>query len=104
MLRVIRPGAVLTPHRGDPHPDHRAAADLVAAAAFLMGVAGYGDGGAAPRPGLTLSFPGPRQLLEPSLVVDVSGRYDAKRAALAAHRSQFDPTWRREKARRRPPT
>lgn len=93
-LRAARPDVVLVHHGGDPHPDHRAAATLVEAAAFLVGVAGFGDGGAAPRPRLLLAYPGPRQVLEPGLVVDVTVVYETKRAAIAAHRSQFDPSWR----------
>jgi len=92
-LRSARPGVILVHHWGDPHPDHRAAAGLVGAAAFLAGVARYGGGGAGPRPGLVLAYPGPRQLLAAQIVVDVTATYAAKGAALRAHRSQFDPGW-----------
>jgi N-acetylglucosamine malate deacetylase 1 len=91
-LRAAAPRAVLLPDEGDPHPDHAAAAELVRRASFLAGVGKYHpECGAPRRPALLLAYPGPRQLLAPALVVDVSAAYGAKRAALAAHASQFDP-------------
>lgn len=39
---------------------------------------------------MLLAYPGPRQLLQPTLVVDISTYVGAKREALAAHASQFD--------------
>jgi len=92
LLRSAAPRAVLLPHPGDPHPDHAAAAALVQRAAFLAGVARFRpDAGAPHRPRLLLAYPGPRQLLSPDVVVDVTATYAAKRAALAAHASQFSP-------------
>jgi bacillithiol biosynthesis deacetylase BshB1 len=92
LLRAATPRAVLLPHPGDPHPDHAAAAALVLRAAFLAGVARWhADAGGPHRPRLLLAYPGPRQLVQPDLVVDVTASYAAKRAALAAHASQFAP-------------
>ncbi len=92
LLRAAAPRAVLLPHPGDPHPDHAAAAALVLRAAFLAGVARWhADSGAPHRPRVLLAYPGPRQAVEPDLVVDVMASYAAKRAALAAHASQFSP-------------
>jgi bacillithiol biosynthesis deacetylase BshB1 len=92
VLRQAAPRVVLAPDPGDPHPDHAAGAALVRWAAFFAGVARYHpELGAPGRPRLILGYPGPRQLLVPTLVVDVSGTYAAKRAALAAHASQFEP-------------
>jgi N-acetylglucosamine malate deacetylase 1 len=94
-LRTAMPRALLVQHPGDPHPDHQAGASLVQAATFLAGVMRWEpEAGAPSRPRLALSFPGPRQLLEPTLVVDVTGQYHAKRAALGCYRSQLDPSWR----------
>lgn len=91
-LREATPRAVLLPHPDDPHPDHAAAAALARRAAFLAGVARWhGESGAPHRPLLLLAYPGPRQLLRPDLVVDVTLSYGAKRAALAAYVSQFSP-------------
>jgi bacillithiol biosynthesis deacetylase BshB1 len=92
LLRGAAPRAVLLPHPEDPHPDHAAAAALVVRAAFLAGVARWHpETGAPHRPRLLLAYQGPRQLLRPDLVVDVTASYGAKRAALAAHASQFAP-------------
>jgi N-acetylglucosamine malate deacetylase 1 len=89
-LRAAVPRAVLVPHPDDPHPDHAAAATLARRAAFLAGVARWhGETGAPHRPLLLLAYPGPRQVLRPDLVVDVTATYGAKRAALAAYGSQF---------------
>ena len=91
-LRAAAPRAVLLPHAGDPHPDHGATAELVRRGVFLAGLARWRpELGQPHRPRLLLAFPGPRQLWEPDLVVDVTASYAAKRAALAAHASQFDP-------------
>lgn len=91
-LRLAAPRALLIPDAGDPHPDHAAAAALLRRAAFLAGVARFRpDLGSPGRPRLLLAYPGPRQLVTPSLVMDVGPTYPAKRDALAAHASQFDP-------------
>lgn len=91
-IRRHRPRAILVPDRGDPHPDHRAAAGLLEQAVFLSGVrAAQPEAGDAWRPRLVLAYPGPRQLFEPSVVVDVTGVYQRKREAILAHASQFDP-------------
>ncbi len=91
-LRAAVPRVVLLPDDRDPHPDHAATATLIQRGAFLAGVAKYRpEHGSTRRPGLLLAYPGPRQLFAPALVVDVTAAYPAKRAALAAHASQFDP-------------
>lgn len=92
ILREAAPRAVLGPDAGDPHPDHAAAAALLGRATFLAGVSKFRpDLGPPARPRLTLAYPGARQLVTPTIVVDVSEAYAHKRAALAAHASQFDP-------------
>jgi len=90
-LRTARPRALLLPHRDDPHPDHPAAAALGRRAAFLSGVARCLPSAGAPhRPSLMLEYPGPRQVLAPQLVIDVSAHYEAKRRALATYSTQFE--------------
>jgi N-acetylglucosamine malate deacetylase 1 len=91
-LRQAAPRVLLLPHPEDPHPDHAAASELLRAAAFLAGVARWGEDHLPPaRPHLLLAYPGPRQILTNGVAIDVGARYAAKRAALAAHASQFDP-------------
>lgn len=91
-LRAAAPRAVLLPDGGDPHPDHRAAAALVARACTWSGVRSWRPACGPPhRPRLLLAYPGPRQLPAAVVAVDVTAWYGAKRAACAAHRSQFDP-------------
>jgi len=90
-LRRARPRVLLVPHADDPHPDHGEAAALLRRVFFLSGLARFlPDLGSAHRPTLVLAYPGARQLLRPSLVVDISAHVGAKREALAAHASQFD--------------
>ncbi len=92
VLRRVTPRVVLSHHGGDPHPDHVEAAKLVRRALFLAGVGKLlPETGAPWRVSLALEFPGPRQLLSPQVMVDVTALYPAKRAALAAHASQFEP-------------
>jgi bacillithiol biosynthesis deacetylase BshB1 len=92
VIRRAAPRVVLVPHRDDPHPDHAEAANLVGRASFLAGVRAYHPKAGEPvRPRLLLAYPGPRQIIEPAVVVDVSAFYEAKRNALAAHGSQFEP-------------
>lgn len=91
-LRAAAPRVLLLPDPDDPHPDHRAAALLCRRAAFLAGVGGFRpELGTPSRPKLVLSYPGPRQVFIPALVVDVSRFYDRKRDALLAHATQFEP-------------
>lgn len=92
VLRSARPRVVLVPDAGDPHPDHRAAAGLVSRACTWSGVKSWRpERGAPHRPRLLLAYPGPRQMSMPGIAIDVSAFHAAKRAACAAHRSQFDP-------------
>ncbi len=91
VLREATPRALLLPHPGDPHPDHGEAARLVQRAVVCANLARYRpELGPAHRVRLLLAYQGPRQLLEPTVVVDISAHAGAKRRALAAHASQFD--------------
>jgi bacillithiol biosynthesis deacetylase BshB1 len=92
-LRMATPRALLIPHPGDPHPDHGAAAGLLLRASVFANLARFRpELGSPHRPRLVLAYPGPRQLLEPDVIVDITAYVGAKRKALAAHASQFDPT------------
>ncbi len=87
-LRRHRPRLVLAPWGEDPHPDHRAAAEIVAAALFKAGLRKYLPDLPPHRPARLLRYFINTEAV-PSLIVDVSSVYDRKEAALAAHRSQF---------------
>ncbi len=88
ILRKHRPRLVVAPHADDPHPDHVEASHLVARACYLAGLARYTGKGTPHRPGRVLYalYRGSRP---PHLVVDVSGVWERRMAALRAHRSQL---------------
>ena len=92
VLRTAGPRVVILPDGGDPHPDHQAAAALVARACTWSAVRSWRPTSGPPhKPQLLLAYPGPRQVLAPAVVVEVTAWYPAKRSACLAHRSQFDP-------------
>jgi bacillithiol biosynthesis deacetylase BshB1 len=92
VLRTWRPELILGPTPADRHPDHGRAHQLVAAAAFYSGLAGRGTkgaGGLPPhRPAAVFSYM-QHDLFDPRFIVDVTAGWEAKRAALAAYRSQL---------------
>jgi len=89
-LRRHRPTLVVAPHADDPHPDHVQAAQLLASACYVAGLARFGEGARRHRPARLLNVlyrsGGP-----PQLVVDVSEVWERRMRALACHRSQLDP-------------
>jgi len=88
-LRRHRPSLVITLDGDDDHPDHVEGAALVERSIYLAGLRNYPTPGNEPtRPGRLLFGMG-RRLVPPTLVVDVTAGYAAKRAALAAYPSQF---------------
>ena len=89
-IRRMQPKTIAVPYEMDRHPDHAAASRLLTRAAFLSGLTRYGAAGRKWRPDWVLYY-FINDSAPPSFVVDVSANYDTKRAALACHRSQFDP-------------
>ncbi len=89
-LRRLRPRLVLAPPREDRHPDHAATARLVERAAFFAKVGTVGSG--APHAIERLLHYAIHAPLLPSLVVDVTDVWPARRAVLEAYRSQFLPS------------
>lgn len=88
-LRALRPDVVVVHYPRDRHPDHVAAAELIDRASYLAGLRRF-DGGtaAAPfRPRVRYHYAS-RIGFTPSFVVDVTARWEAKRAAILAHKSQ----------------
>lgn len=91
LIRRSRPGTVAIPYWNDRHPDHRAASDVLARAAFKSALRRFApELGDAWRPDwichyfINDSDPA-------SFAIDVSAQYETKRKALACHRSQFAP-------------
>ena len=88
LLRLHRPRVVLAPWPGDPHPDHRAAADLLRQALFWAKAPGFLPD--IPPHAVERSFGyfinGGR---EPTMTVDISEHFAAKMALIKRHRSQF---------------
>jgi bacillithiol biosynthesis deacetylase BshB1 len=90
-IRRHRPQLVVAPYPQDDHPDHTHAGQLVKDARFLAGCARIGPPGEPWRPGRVLFYPS-RQLLMPSLIVDITDVFEQKLAAMRAHGSQLhDP-------------
>jgi bacillithiol biosynthesis deacetylase BshB1 len=87
-VRRARPRLVLAPWTEDRHPDHERAGRLVAEAAWYAGLAKLETGLPAHRPDQVV-FYAAYALLPPTFLVDVTGSFEAKRAALRAYRSQF---------------
>ena len=90
-IRRIKPKTIAIPYGDDRHPDHVAAHRLLTRAAFLSGLSRYGAPGESWRADWVLSY-FINDSAPPSFVIDVSATYEKKRAALACHRSQFQPS------------
>lgn len=89
-LRAHRPRLVVAPHADDAHPDHVEASRLVRAACYLAGLARVEAGGERHRPERVL-YALYRTDRRATVVVDVSGTWERRMAALRAHASQLDP-------------
>ncbi|MBI1798933.1 MAG: bacillithiol biosynthesis deacetylase BshB1 [Candidatus Eisenbacteria bacterium] len=89
-VRTHRPALVVAPDRDDAHPDHVEAHHLVSRACYLAGLARYPASGERHRPA-RLMYALYRGAARAQLVVDVTGVWEKRQAAIAAHASQFDP-------------
>ena len=90
LVREVRPRAVALPYWADRHPDHVAASTTLSEAVFDAGLRRFDAPGEAWRPDWVCYY-FINDSAAPSFVVDVSDHYEAKRRALACHRSQFTP-------------
>ena len=90
LIRTAKPKTIAVPFEHDRHPDHVAASRLLTRAAFLSGLARFAADGDKWKADWLLQY-FINDSTTPSFVVDVSAQYGTKRAALAAHRSQFAP-------------
>lgn len=88
LLRLMRPRVVIAPPIVDHHPDHVAVGTLLSRSFYLSGVAKYLPGEEPWRPNGLLHYLGSRAAV-PSLVVDITSVYDARREAILSYVSQF---------------
>jgi bacillithiol biosynthesis deacetylase BshB1 len=95
VLRRLRPQVVLANARGDRHPDHARASELVSRACFLSGLRRIettdrttGRPQDAWRPPQVYFYIQDRWR-DPDFVVDVTGFEEVKMAAVRAYRTQF---------------
>jgi N-acetylglucosamine malate deacetylase 1 len=91
LIRHARPKAIVIPYGHDRHPDHGEASRLLTRAAFSSGLSRYAADAEKWRADWVLYY-FINDSVRPSFAVDVSEQYDKKRAAIACHRSQFQPT------------
>lgn len=87
-VRRARPRLVLAPLPRDRHPDHERGGRLVGEAAWYAGLAKLETGLPAHRPDQVV-FYSAYALFQPTFLVDVSGTFATKIAAINAYRSQF---------------
>jgi N-acetylglucosamine malate deacetylase 1 len=89
LIRRTRPRTIALPYWNDRHPDHRAASDVLARAAFKSSLRRFApDVGDAWRPDW-ICYYFINDSAPESFGIDVSAHYETKRRALACHRSQF---------------
>ncbi len=90
-IRYFRPRVVILPFPVGRHPDHRVASELGRDACFLSGLARYEAAGDPHRPAKILySLAYREDPVKPTFVVDISGQFERKMAAVRAYASQFD--------------
>jgi bacillithiol biosynthesis deacetylase BshB1 len=91
LIRRARPRTIAIPHAIDRHPDHVAASQLLAEAAFSSGLRRFEPSlGDAWKPSRVCHY-FINDSAPVSFVIDVSDVYDRKRRALACYVSQFRP-------------
>jgi bacillithiol biosynthesis deacetylase BshB1 len=90
LIRGERPRTVAIPYWEDRHPDHGAASRVLDLAVFRSGLRRYVTDLESWRPEW-ICYYFINNSAPPSFLVDVSEHYEAKRASLACHRSQFAP-------------
>ena len=91
-MRRLRPRAVILPYWKQRHPDHSAASRLVYDGAYLAGLIRYAPDLGAPFRPHTLAYATAFHEVRPTFVVDISAHFEAKRLAVLAYHSQFNPT------------
>lgn len=87
-IRRLRPVLVLAHHWVDLHPDHCAAAEMMKAVMYPLGILKFPAEGDAYRPNDVLFFMG-HFPFEPNLVVDISNDFQTKLAACRCYATQL---------------
>jgi bacillithiol biosynthesis deacetylase BshB1 len=91
VIRRLKPRVVLAPARQGRHPDHHVTAQLVRDACFVAGLAKVAPEHPPHRPLKLLHAVSFREDAEkPTFVVDISGEFETKLAAIKCYASQFD--------------
>jgi bacillithiol biosynthesis deacetylase BshB1 len=90
-IRHFAPRVVILPFPVGRHPDHRVASELGRDACYLAGLARYEADGKPHRPHKLLYALSYREdPVKPTFVVDITGQFDRKVAAIKCYGSQFD--------------
>jgi bacillithiol biosynthesis deacetylase BshB1 len=87
-IRETRPRVVILPYWEGRHPDHYRAAELGYEACFLAGLKKLDEYSEPHRPSKIL-YSSLYANVTPSFVVDISGQFERRMAALMAYRSQY---------------
>ena len=87
-IRELRPRVVILPYWEGRHPDHYRASELGYEACFLAGLKKLDEYSAPHRP-YKLIYASLYAHVTPSFVVDITGQWEARMAALLSYRSQY---------------
>ena len=88
VLREQRPRVLILPYWEGRHPDHYAASILGYEAAFISGLAKLPLEGSRHRP-FKIIYASLYRDVRPTFVVDITGQFETRFAALMAYKSQF---------------
>jgi N-acetylglucosamine malate deacetylase 1 len=88
VLREQRPRVLILPYWEGRHPDHYTASVLGYEAAFLAGLAKLPLEGSSHRP-FKIIYASLYRDVRPTFVVDITGQFETRFAALMAYKSQF---------------
>jgi bacillithiol biosynthesis deacetylase BshB1 len=87
-IRELRPRVVILPYWQGRHPDHYRASELGYEACFLAGLKKLDEYSEPHRP-YKVIYASQYANVTPSFVVDISGQFEARMAALLSYQSQY---------------
>jgi N-acetylglucosamine malate deacetylase 1 len=90
VIRELQPKTVILPYWEGRHPDHYNAAKLGYEACFVAGLKNYPLSGRAFRP-FKILYTAADANARPTFCVDISKQFEARRRAILAYQSQFEP-------------